>query len=220
MATVERAAHLGLMVESHPLFTVASVPWAVPDAAQLDAILFGSANALRHGGAGLAALTTLPALCVGESTATAARRAGFDVIATGARGMQSLLPHAMARGLTRLLRLSGEAHVGLEVPADLNVNTLVLYKVLALPIPDTLAGKLQESALVLLHSGDAAAHFAAECDRLGIERGHIALACLAPRIAEKAGTGWADSQHAAEPDDAALLALAAQMCQTGASRNE
>ncbi|GGD65290.1 uroporphyrinogen-III synthase [Croceicoccus mobilis] len=212
-ATVERGAHQGLTVTSHPLFTVGPVPWDIPDPAAHDAVLIGSANALRHGGAGLTALTTLPALCVGETTAQAAREAGFDVIATGARGMQTLLPHAEARGLHRLLRLSGEAHVPLDVPHGVSVDTCILYAVHAAPMDEALIETLAAGALVLLHSGEAAEHFAHECDRNGIPRSQIMLACLAPRIAQRAGIGWASCRSAPAPQDAALLALAEQMCQ-------
>ena len=52
-ATVERAAHQGLKVETYPLFSAGPVPWSVPEPVDFDAVLLGSANALRHGGAGL-----------------------------------------------------------------------------------------------------------------------------------------------------------------------
>ena len=214
-ATVERGAHQGLAVTSRPLFTVSPLPWAVPDPAGFDAVLLGSANALRHGGEGVRALTALPALCVGETTAEAAREAGFPVIAIGARGMQTLLPHAEARGLVRLLRLSGEAHVPLDPPPGITIETRLVYTVRPRPIDAPLAAMLAGGAIVLLHSGEAASHFASECDRLGLPRSAIALACLAPRIAGRAGEGWAACRHAPSPDDAALLALAEQMCQSG-----
>ncbi len=214
-ATVERGAHQGLAVTSHPLFSVGPMPWAVTDADGFDAVLLGSANALRHGGEGLRALTSLPALCVGETTAKAARDAGFAVIAVGARGMQTLLPHAEARGLARLLRLSGEAHVPLDPPPGVTIEARIVYTVRPLPIEAPLARTLSGGAIVLLHSGEAASHFAQECDRLGLPRSAIALACLAPRIADMAGDGWAACRHAPSTDDAALLALAEQMCQSG-----
>ena len=66
--------------------------------------------------------------------------------------------------------------------------------------------------LVLLHSAAAARHFATECDRLAIHRGDIRLAALGQRIAEAAGAGWAALRSAAEPNEAALLALAREMC--------
>lgn len=217
---MERGAHQGLHVESHPLSTVGPVPWPVPDASTFDAVLVGSVNALRFGGDGLAALTDLPALCVGEATAHAARAAGFNVIAVGARGMQTLLPHAEARGLKRLLRLSGEAHASLDVPDGVSVSMRTLYRLSPVPMSQVLADTLSRGALVLLHSGEAARHFGLECGRKGVPRSQIALACLAPRIANHAGKGWARCQSAPTPDDTALLALAKQMCQSGLPGNE
>jgi uroporphyrinogen-III synthase len=83
-----------------------------------------------------------------------------------------------------------------------------------LPLPAPLAECLGEGALVLLHSAAAARHFAAECDRLGVARGAVGLAALGPRIAAAAGEGWHGVRAAGEPREAALLALAREMCQT------
>jgi uroporphyrinogen-III synthase len=66
---------------------------------------------------------------------------------------------------------------------------------------------------VLLHSAATASHFAAECERLGLPRETVALAALGPRIAEAAATGWRAVHTAPRPDEAALLALASQLCQ-------
>jgi uroporphyrinogen-III synthase len=80
-------------------------------------------------------------------------------------------------------------------------------------LPPALAALLAGPALALLHSGEAAAHFAHLCDAAAIDRARIHLAAIGPRVALRAGAGWADLQAAPTPDDAALLALAARMCQ-------
>lgn len=211
--TVALGREFGLDILSFPLFAVEPVEWEPLDPAAHDAVLFGSANALRHGGAGLATLRTLPALCVGETTAQSARQAGFRVAAVGSGGLQSVIPAARQHGLARLARLSGEAHVPLDLSSGMTVTDRILYRVAAHPIADDLAKVLRDGALVLLHSGEAAAHFATEVDRTGIDRGAIALACLAPRIAERAGKGWCRLSTADRTEDGALLAMAAQMCQ-------
>ena len=211
--TVALAREMGIEVASHPLFAVEPVAWDCPYAGAFDAILIGSANVLRHGGDCLSGLTTLPAWCVGEATAKGARKAGFTVAGTGTGGLQSVVPMAQAAGHRRLLRVSGEAHVPLSLPAGMSADTRTAYRVAAYQIPPELACMLCEPCVVLLHSGEAAAHFAAEVDRLGIARGNIALACLAPRIADSAGSGWMCLSTAPLTDDGALLALARQMCQ-------
>lgn len=219
-ATLAAGAALGLTVAPHPLFAAGPVAWSVPDAAEYDAVLLGSANGVRHGGAGLATLTALPAICVGETTARVARDAGFAVALVGNGGLQQVLPQAHVMGFTRLLRLSGEAHVPLDLPAGMRVETRIVYTVAARPIEAPLAETLRGGAVVLLHSGEATAHFAGEVDRLGLPRNRIALACLAPRIAGHAGRGWAALAVAPATEDAALLALAGQMCQAFAARPE
>ncbi|MBS1240071.1 MAG: uroporphyrinogen-III synthase, partial [Proteobacteria bacterium] len=62
------------------------------------------------------------------------------------------------------------------------------------------------------HSAEAARHFTAECDRLGLDRANIALAALGPRIAAAGGGGWREVRSAQSPREAALLALARDMC--------
>lgn len=212
-ATVALGAKMDLAIAGHPLFAVEPVAWRAQPAENYDAVLLGSANAVRHAGSGLDALTALPALCVGATTADAARDAGFTIAATGSGGLQELLPAVAKSGFSRLLRLSGEAHVALSAPAGMTVDAIVCYRVAALPIGRPLADTLRRGALVLLHSGEAATHLAREIDRLAIARDAIGLACLAPRVAARAGHGWAAIEIAPEPADAALLALARQMCQ-------
>ncbi|AKM09338.1 uroporphyrinogen-III synthase [Croceicoccus naphthovorans] len=212
-ATVALGRELGLTIASFPLFEVGPLKWHLPDPAGFHAVLLGSANALRHGGPGLASLITLPALCVGEATARAAEQAGFTVTHVGKGGLQSVLAIATANGWSRLLRLSGEAHVPLDLPAGTTLDTRTLYRVNALPIGAAFTETLRKGAVVLLHSGEAAAHFANEVDRLNIPRQSIAITCLAPRIAERAGGGWRALSTASQPDDRALLAMALQMCQ-------
>lgn len=212
-ATVALGEAMDLTIAGHPLFAVEPLAWQAEAAEDFDAVLLGSANAIRHGGTGLNALTGLPALCVGATTADAACNAGFAVVATGSGGLQELLPVAAEHGFTKILRLSGEAHVALSAPDGMTIDSVVCYRVVALPIDWSFADILRRGALVLLHSGEAAAHFVQETDRLAMPRDAIALACLAPRVAARAGDGWAAVEIAAEPADAALLVLARQMCQ-------
>lgn len=213
--TTRAARELGLEVHPFPLFAMGSVPWAVPDASEYDAMLAGSANVFRLAGSGLDALRALPVHAVGATTTDVARQAGFAVGRTGEGGMEPLVA-GLAPG--RYLRLAGEKHVPLIPPPDVVVDTQVVYAAQPLPMPDALvavlAGEEGRRPVVMLHSGEAAAHFAAQCDAHAITRGRIALACLAPRIATQAGRGWQTIEIGSARTDEALLALAAQMCQT------
>jgi uroporphyrinogen-III synthase len=47
---------------------------------------------------------------------------------------------------------------------------------------------------------------------LGLRREGIALAAISPEAAESAGSGWGAVESADQPNDAALLAIAAELC--------
>ena len=209
-ATVEAGRAMGLAIECHPLLEIRSLAWAPPPSEEIDALLLGSANAVRHGGPELEAFRSKPVYAVGEATAAAAEAAGFTIAAAGLGGLQSLLD--TLAGPLRLLRPTGAEHVPLLPPPGVEIVTRVAYESVPLPLPQPAAERLGEGALVLLHSAAAARHFAAECTRRGVPRGAVSLAALAPRIAAAAGEGWREVRSAPEPREAALLALARQMC--------
>lgn len=211
-ATVAAARALGLDARGFPLFAVRSVAWDAPPPDRFDAVLLGSANAPRHAGPALAAYAGKPAYAVGATTAEAAKAAGLDVIATGAGGLRTLLP-LLRPEHRRLLRLSGRERVTLTSPRGVSIQERVVYASEQLPLPAELKALLGAPTLVLLHSAEAAHRFALLCDEQRIARADIALAALAPRVARAAGDGWAARRSASGPSDAALLALAREMCQ-------
>ncbi|WP_126175795.1 uroporphyrinogen-III synthase [Tsuneonella rigui] len=194
-----------------PLFEIEPVAWRAPDPADLDGILAGSANVFRHGGLGLSKLSALPVHAVGERTAQAALEAGFTVANVGAGGLQQVLDTLPAPA--RLLRLAGEQHVALQVPDGSAMTEVIVYRARAVSLSETAVEALRSDAVVLLHSGEAAARFAGECDRLSIDRSRVSVAALAPRVAAAAGEGWRAVAVAPQATDAALLAMADDMCQ-------
>ncbi len=212
-ATVAAARLSGLDAHAFPLFTILPLEWKVPDPASFDALLIGSANALRHGGAALANYRGKPAYAVGAATAEAASAAGLDVAATGEGGLQRLLCR-LDPAHRRLLRLAGRDNVPLAPPPGVTIAERIVYASDALPLPGELGAMLARPAVVLLHSAEAARHFAAQCDARAIPRDRIGLAVLGPRIVEAAGPGWAAIASPARPTDNALLALAPELCQT------
>jgi uroporphyrinogen-III synthase len=210
--TLVLARTMGLGAIGAPLFLIEPVTWSAPDPRAFDAIIAGSANAFRHGGAQLAELTSLPVHAVGEATAGAARDAGFAVASVGAGGLQEVLDRLGTP--LRVLRLAGERRVELRAPRGIDLAQSIVYRARPLSLTSEAVQSITAGAVALLHSGEAARHFADECDRLSIERACVALAALAPRIAEAAGGGWQVVEVAAHPNDTALLALAADMCHT------
>ena len=211
-ATLSAGRSLGLDIHGFPLFRIAPIAWQVPDPANIDGLLLGSANALRHGGDALGRYAGKPAWCVGETTARVAQAAGLTIAGMGQGGLQGVLDQLEGQQLN-LLRLAGREHVPLTAPAGVSIETRIVYGSEALPMPGTLADMLKGGAVVLLHSAVAASHFAAECDRHGLAKEPILLATLGPRISAAAGEGWGAQCHADTPREAALLPLAQDMCQ-------
>ncbi len=214
-ASVAAARALGLEAVGAPLFVIEPQAWDAPDRDEFDALLVGSANVFRHGGAGLARYSGLPVHVVGAATAAAARAAGFAVGTVGSGGLQRVLDALDNRpGPGRLLRLAGAKRIALTPPEGVTMTERTVYASRALPMATGLAQRLAAPHVVALHSAEAARHFAAECDRLGVDRRHIALAVIGPRVASAAGGGWRATGVADNPDETALLAKARELCQT------
>lgn len=209
-STVAAGRELGLDITSAPLFGVVPVDWEAPDPAEVDALLIGSANAIRHGGPKLQQFAYLPVHAVGRTTAAVAEQAGLRVERVGEGGLQGIID--VVTGPIRYLRLAGRERVELSLPHSVSMEERVCYETLARPVPDEVARELGEGGIVLLHSAAAAAHFRAECERLALDKSALRLAVLGPRIAEAAGGGWKQLRVAVSPNDEALLALVADMC--------
>ena len=214
-ATLAKASALGLPITGHALSEIRAVAWDCPDPATIDGLLIGSANAFLHGGPHLARLTAKPVFAVGEATAVAARAAGFTVARVGSGGLQGVLDTII--GPAHLLRIAGEERIVLTPPRGVTFNEVTVYRSQPLPLDPVARLLAAGEALVLLHSAAAARHFAAECERLGLARGTIALAALGPRIADAAGSGWRAVHCAAQPDEAALLEMVFDLCQNSRS---
>lgn len=195
-----------------PLFAIEQVAWTPADPSAYDALLVGSANVFRHGGPALADIKDLPVYAVGGKTARMAMDLGFRVRGQGQGGLAALLPMLADDGHLHILRLAGEDHVDLP-GSRLAIDTRIVYRSRALPIPDVLRDALAAPAVVLLHSARAAAHFSALVDAAGLDRSAISLALFAPALIDAAGTGWAAVRVAASTDDRALLDVADALCQ-------
>lgn len=210
-ATMEGGRALGLKMAGEALFAIEPVAWDAPDPAGFDGVLLGSANAVRHFGPALSDWVGKPAYVVGEATAQAARAAGLDVALVGAGYLQGVADR-LSGGTYALLRVTGRDHVPLEPPTGIRVETRVAYDSVTIPMSDSFAAQLRGGGVVLLHSAVAARHFAAECGRLSVDLGNLALAALGARIAAAAGPGWQACRLAQSPRESDLLALAQDMC--------
>jgi uroporphyrinogen-III synthase len=199
--TLERARQLGLDAVSMPLFRIEPVEWKPPEPAGFDGLLLTSANAVRCAGDGLQSLRGLKAYAVGEATAAAAREAGLDIASTGEAGVTRLL--GSIEPDLRLLHLCGEERT--EAPdARQRITAVPVYR--AVPTEADLSGAA--GAVALIHSPRAARRLAELVD----ERGSIAIAAISQAAGDAAGEGWEQVEAIDTPTDAALLALAARLC--------
>lgn len=201
-STAARLEAAGRRAIRLPLFAIRAIAWEAPDPARFDALLATSANAFRHGGAGLARLTGLPVVAVGEATAAAARAAGFRVTMTGDANAAALA--VRLEDGRRLLHLAGRERT--EVGFDAGTETITVYAADALPVPEASVRALA-GAVALLHSARAARRLGELADAADL-RGTIRIAALSAAVAAAAGEGWAGVTVAAIPRDAALVAAA------------
>lgn len=212
-ATEARARALGWQTLWAPLFRVGPVDWSPPSPTRFDAMLLTSANAARLAGPALAGFVHLPLYAVGQATAEAARAAGFGDIRIGTGGVTPLIARAADDGVGSLLHLAGREHRHAERPG-ITIHRRIVYA--ADPVdrlPEEARSALTAGAIALLHSPRAAALFATLVDLASLDRRGVRIAAISPAALDAAGCGWAAAFAAASPDDDALLAAAARLCE-------
>ena len=198
-ATIERARALGLDPLAIPLFEIEPLEWEAPDPDAFDGLLLTSANAV---GSVFGQLRSLPVYAVGEATAAVARDAGLTVAAVGDAGVDRLLGSIEPR--LNLLHLCGEDR---RLPSTVRqrITPIPVYRAKPIENPDLSSAR---GAIALIHSPRAGRRFA----ELVSTPGSTAIAAISPAAAEAVGAGWAAVESASEPNDEALLALAARLC--------
>ena len=202
-ASAARARALGLEVIERPLFSVERLDWEAPDAADFDALLLTSANAVIQAGPGLTDYRGLPVHAVGSRTADAARAAGLEVASEGGAGVEALL--GGLAGELRLLHLGGADRIGAR-SARHRVTEVAVYRAAANEQPRVppLAG-----LVVAVQSPRAGARLAELADSTA----QASIAAISPATAKACGGGWQVVETAEQPSDSALLARAARLCQ-------
>ncbi|MBA2467620.1 MAG: uroporphyrinogen-III synthase [Sphingomonas sp.] len=206
-ATAQSAKSMGLDPLAMPLFEIQPIAWQAPEPAGFDGLLLTSANAVRQAGETLRALRGLKAYVVGEATAAAARRAGLDIACTGDAGVQRLLGSIDSD--VRLLHLCGEHRTG--IAAKQIIAVVPVYRSAELPPPGDLPAIA--GATVAVHSPRAGKRLAELVDQARIDRRTVRIAAISGAAASAAGPGWEAREAANTPDERALLALAARLCE-------
>lgn len=202
-AAIEAAGRTAIRL---PLFAAGPVGWTAPDPAGFDALLLTSANAVRHGGAQLAALLGLPVHAVGKVTAEAARRFGFDVVHVGEGGAAELVAAAEAVGVRRALLLGGRERM-LDA-GGVVAQAVTVYASEALEIVPDQAVRLR-GAVALVQSARAGARLAELV--APDHRAITSIAAISARAAEATGTGWRRVEIAPDMHPDTLIALALQL---------
>ena len=202
-ATAARAAAMGLESIVAPLFRIVPLDWELPDKT-FDALLVTSANAARAIDSRID--RGAPAYAVGESTRAALADAGFAQVVAGDTNVSDLVRRAAGDGMRSLLHLAGEDRTSFD-PAELTIETRVIYAAEPCDPPPAFAEALERDAVALLHSARAAKRFR------GLAGAGHRIAAISTAVLAAAGDGWAARATAMQPTDDALLAAAAELCQ-------
>mgnify|MGYP000265353818 CR=1 FL=1 len=216
--TAQRLIDLGYSPVIAPLLEIATVSDAEAKLDGVQAVLFSSPNGARAF-ADLTERTNLPALCVGEATARAAREAGFDDVrsAGGDGGDLAALARLTLDPAGGTVLWASGAHVSTDLGALLSEGGFAVRRaaVYRADCADCLPPAAREAiadrriAAVLFHSARAARTFAELATDAGLAHAaaDLAAVCISARVAEAAGAlDWGHVEIAAAPDEDALLA--------------
>jgi len=209
-ATTARAIAAGWHVIAAPLFTIVAQDWEAPDPAGFDALMLTSAQAVRHAGAALDLYRHLPVYAVGEATGVAAIAAGFADVRMGSADAALLVTMMVRDGIGHPLHLAGREHRILDA-APIPITRRIVYA--ADPVtelPAAARAAIERHAIALIHSERAGTVFADLLIKAGIDPETLHVAA----ISGAAGAGaWGMVEIAEAPNDVALLAAAARLCE-------
>ncbi len=192
-----------------PLMVTESVAWQLPAPPEtVSAVMLTSGSAVVLSGSGVGPLQHLPCFTVGSATSAAARAAGWRDVRDGGGTVQMLVDALPAAGIAEILHLAGEDRTRFVVPPAVRIEVVTVYRATLVPL-----NSVPACDWVLLYSARTAAHFAAECDRIGVSRRDIAIAAISPAALAAAGPGWARAVAAPSADEDALLAAIGIPCQ-------
>jgi uroporphyrinogen-III synthase len=211
-ATIGRATAAGFEAIAAPIFMIAAQAWEAPDASAHDALMLTSANAVRHAGPALDRYRLLPVYAVGAASAAAAIEAGFTDIRTGDGDAEVLIASMVRDGVTRPLHLAGREHREFD-NTSIPIERRIVYAADPVAIlPAAAQAAVARGAVALIHSPRAGETFDRLLRKADIDPITVAIAA----ISQAAAAGhWRETAIAETPDDSALLAAAARLCEKG-----
>jgi uroporphyrinogen-III synthase len=217
LRTAERLAALGHEAIVDPLLQFEPLEIRKFPGGPFAAIVATSANAVRAATSGaLEPFRYVPFYAVGSHTAAAAREAGFenvtdchgDAAALAATLVQQIAPPA------RVLHLAGEERAQdlghLLAPHGIEVEVLELYRMRPVERFGASAALIGSGLDAVLHfSPRSAATFVALCEREGLAEAsrNLRHLCLSQAVAAALAPLGVRAEVAAQPNEAALLAL-------------
>ena len=204
-ATAKRVRAAGLEPVVIPLFAIEPLAAHSFVPSEFDALLLTSGNAVRAAKDAILGCGGLPVYAVGSATAAALEHIGVQAGYVGNEGVDQLLTVAESGGHKRLVWLAGEDRSDPELPENIELTVIIVYRSAALPLPPDFARIVLDCDAVMLHSARAATHFAQLCDELEIPRQLVRIAAFSRTVADNAGKGWADIIVAPAPNDTLLL---------------
>lgn len=208
-ATAMRAQALGLEAVVLPLFSVEPIAWTTPDPTRFDALMLTSANAFRHAGPDLLRYTGLPLYVVGAATARAAIELGLAPHHIGEKDVSALIEAMRHDGRRAVLHLCGEDVVNTD-GNDLDIKRVAVYRSAENGDGSALIETLRQSDIALVHSPRAGRQLNALVS--AERRNELSIIAISQPALAAVGTGWSIAQAADSPTDAAMLALASELC--------
>ncbi|MDK3017818.1 uroporphyrinogen-III synthase [Pseudodonghicola sp. IC7] len=176
-------------------------------------VIFTSANGVRFADLPAATIRSLPAYCVGRTTAEAAQDAGWQVVLTCPDADHLVAALTDARPVAPLLHLRG-AHARGEIAgrltaAGIETGAAVVYDQVLLPLSPAAQAALAgpEPVIVPLFSPRTARHFADICGDAARPAAPLFLGAISPAAAEPVENLGAAALEVAKTPDAAGMAV-------------
>ena len=218
-ALIEAGLEAGLEALPAPMMRIEPRDFTAAAADNAEAYILTS----RHAAPLLAPHAALnkPCFVVGDATATAAQKVGFEDIRGGADDSTALLALIDASPYQHFYWASG-AHISfdLQSASTKRISRHITYEaVLESRLDAVICARIaaQDPCLVLVHSGRAGAQFShlISAHNLNAYRPFMQIIAVSARVAGLSGQGWHKIHIALAPHHALMLEMAQKLSKNG-----